>query len=723
MKTIKLPLPAVKLDYQNCTLVEAKMRRVSGVLSCFMGKGYVKLTFADDYSAKIRNSALLELSRLLGGIALESGKAIAKQSRDCFKGEKTADIDDDFKVHRRGAVISLGFFLLFEIMRRVSPATFLATGALRSAAVIIMSKELLKNGIFGAIKERRPNADTLTMTAVMASVIAGKPESSLTLLTLSNCAEMLTTLAARKARSNISKLVALDVRDVWIVDDNGLERKVPLEEVKEGMTVTVHTGEKICVDGVVVSGEAAVDQAAITGESVPAAKKKGDRAYAGTVVSLGELTILVDKVGDDTSLARIVHMVEDASNRRAPVQNYADSMATALVPVSFLGAVIVYLATRDIQRVLNMLFIDFSCGLKLSTATAISAAVSRCAKSGILVKGGSFIEEAAGIDTIILDKTGTITRGKPAIVNITTQKDISADLVLRLAASAEMHSSHPMAISILDEVKKRALEIPEHEDTETIVARGIKAHIGKVDGFKGGVVLVGSRTFMTENKIKDMLDVKNTSPTGSFIYISGAGHLLGVLEIDDPVRPDFKRAINRLRYNGVEEINMLTGDNKSVAAAISRDLGLDGYRAEVMPEDKASFVAKAQSVGNVLMVGDGINDAPALAYADIGVAMGTGCTDTAMESADVTINSEDPLKLPEFIGIGKQTMKLVHQNFCATILINTGAMMLGSLGLITPLWATVVHNASTLGVVLNSARVLIEPKKGRNNAQKEEELN
>ncbi len=723
MKTIKLPLPAVKLDYQNCTLVEAKMRRVSGVLSCFMGKGYVKLTFADDYSAKIRNSALLELSRLLGGIALESGKAIAKQSRDCFKGEKTADIDDDFKVHRRGAVISLGFFLLFEIMRRVSPATFLATGALRSAAVIIMSKELLKNGIFGAIKERRPNADTLTMTAVMASVIAGKPESSLTLLTLSNCAEMLTTLAARKARSNISKLVALDVRDVWIVDDNGLERKVPLEEVKEGMTVTVHTGEKICVDGVVVSGEAAVDQAAITGESVPAAKKKGDRAYAGTVVSLGELTILVDKVGDDTSLARIVHMVEDASNRRAPVQNYADSMATALVPVSFLGAVIVYLATRDIQRVLNMLFIDFSCGLKLSTATAISAAVSRCAKSGILVKGGSFIEEAAGIDTIILDKTGTITRGKPAIVNITTQKDISADLVLRLAASAEMHSSHPMAISILDEVKKRALEIPEHEDTETIVARGIKAHIGKVDGFKGGVVLVGSRTFMTENKIKDMLDVKNTSPTGSFIYISGAGHLLGVLEIDDPVRPDFKRAINRLRYNGVEEINMLTGDNKSVAAAISRDLGLDGYRAEVMPEDKASFVAKAQSVGNVLMVGDGINDAPALAYADIGVAMGTGCTDTAMESADVTINSEDPLKLPEFIGIGKQTMKLVHQNFCATILINTGAMMLGSLGLITPLWATVVHNASTLGVVLNSARVLIEPKKGRNNAQREEELN
>lgn len=713
MKTVVLPLPAVKLAYDNCSKIEAKLRSLDGVASAYMGEGYVKLSF-DNYSAAVRNKAVLTLSKFMGSLALKKGKAVATYSKECIKPEKNADIDDEFKAHRRGALISLGCFMLFEIMRRVSPAAYMSTRLLRSAAVFMMSSQLLKNGVLGALRERRPNADTLTVTAVMASVIAGKPESSLTLLTLSNCAEMLTTLAARKARSNISKLVALDVRDVWIIDDNGLERKIPLEQVKEGMVVTVHTGEKICVDGEVIAGEAAVDQAAITGESVPAAKKKGDKAYAGTVVSLGELTIRVNKVGDDTSLARIVHMVEDASNRSAPVQNYADSMATALVPVSFLGAVIVYLATRDIQRVLNMLFIDFSCGLKLSTATAISAAVSRAAKSGILVKGGAFIEAASNIDTVILDKTGTITRGKPAIVNITTAKDVNAELILKLAASAEMHSSHPMAISILDEVKKRKLEVPEHEDTQTVVARGIRASINAVDGFEGGEVLVGSLTFMKEQNISGIFEVKKVSPTGSFIYISGAGKLLGVLEIDDPIRPEFKRAINRLRYSGVEEINMLTGDNKDVAAAIARDLGLDGYRAEVMPEDKAGFVAKAQSVGNVLMVGDGINDAPALAYADVGVAMGTGCTDTAMESADVTINSEDPLKLPEFIGIGKRTMQLVHQNFCATILINTSAMMLGSLGLITPLWATVVHNASTLGVVLNSARVLLEPKKGRN---------
>ncbi|MBO5566107.1 MAG: cation-translocating P-type ATPase [Succinivibrio sp.] len=721
MKTVKIPFPG-KYDYSKCCLIEAKLRSLSNVCSAFIGNGYLKLSLVKTDKASVAKT-LLSASKILGGDLVRQQVAVVRNSKEQLSTKNVSenDINADFKAHRTQALISLGCFVFFEVMRRVSPTSFAATTLLRSAGVLLMSSQLLKSGIGEAIRDRKPNADTLTVTAVLASVAAGKPESSLTLLTLSNCAEMLTTLAAQKARNNITKLVALDVREVWVTGKDGIERKIPIEEVKVGMMVSVHTGEKICVDGTVVKGSAAVDQAAITGESVPANKKPGDKAYAGTVVSLGELQIKVEKVGDDTSLARIVHMVEDANNRRAPVQNYADNMATALVPVSFLSALVVYAVTRDIQRVLNLLFIDFSCGLKLSTATAISAAISRAAKSGILVKGGSFIEEAANIDTVVLDKTGTITKGKPAIVNITTADKVSADLVLRLAASAEEHSTHPMAISILEEVKKRKLEVPQHIDTETVVARGIRASIGKTDGFEGGEVLVGSKIFMQENKI-DMqdLDPKKSGPTGSFIYVSGAGKLLGIVEIDDPVRDDFKRAVNRMRYNGIEEIMMLTGDNKDVAKAIATELGLDGYKAEVMPGDKASYVAKAQSIGNVLMVGDGINDAPALAYADIGVAMGTGCTDTAMETADVTINSEDPLKLPEFIGIGKKTMKLVHQNFNVTIAVNTVAMMLGALGFITPLWASVVHNASTIGVVLNSARVLMDDQKKRPSVSNEE---
>ncbi|MBO6258389.1 MAG: cation-translocating P-type ATPase [Succinivibrio sp.] len=710
METVRVPIPFAP-DYHRCCELEARLRSFNGVKAAFVGKGYIKICF--DKRASSRKHIIFALARLLGIDLLNRTKTAVKNTREqlCVPKESDSKMSQDLKAHKTSAIVSLGCFLFFEGLKRINPALFASTTMLRSLGVLIMSSQLLKEGIGGAIKTRKPNADTLTVTAVLASVLAGKPESSLTLLTLSNCAEMFTTLAAQKARNNISKLVSLDVREVWVNDKNGIERKIPIEDVKVGMVVSVHTGEKICVDGSIIRGQAAVDQAAITGESVPANKKRGDKAYAGTVVSLGEVQIRVEKVGDDTSLARIVHMVEDANNRRAPIQNYADTMASALVPISFLSALIVYAATRDIQRVLNMLFIDFSCGLKLSTATAMSAAISRAAKSGILVKGGSFIEEASNIDTVVLDKTGTITKGKPSIVNILTASHTDKDTVLKLAASAEAHSTHPMAISILDEAKRLKLEVPHHKDTTTVVARGIRAHIGRFKGFKGGEVLVGSKVFMEENGIQLTLNPMKSSPTGSFIYISGAGELLGVLEIDDPVRDDFKRAINRLRFNGIEEIMMLTGDNKEVAKAIAGNLGLDGFQAEVMPEDKASYVAKAQRIGNVLMVGDGINDAPALAYADIGVAMGTGCTDTAMESADVTINSEDPLKLPEFIGIGKKTMKLVHQNFNVTIAVNTIAMMLGALGLITPLWASVVHNASTLGVVLNSARVLLEQKR------------
>lgn len=712
MQTIKLPLP-YELDYHACQRAEAALRKNPDIAAAFIGHGFAKLMFFKTSTAN-RLKAAASLSAVLGANLLKDGHTLARGAKNTFMTRAPAsdhEIEEDFKGHRRNALISLGFFVFFEILKRTSPTTFASTTLLRSAAALIMSSELIKNGLGEALRARRPNADTLTLTAVLASVAAGRPESSLSLLTLSNCAEMITTMAARKARSNISKLVALDVRDVWVKGEDGIERKVPLEQIQPGMIISVHAGEKICVDGTVTGGSAAVDQAAITGESIPAAKKEGDRAWAGTVVNLGELAIRVEKVGDDTSLARIVHMVEDANNRKAPIQNYADTMATALVPVSFFAAVIVYAVTHDLQRVLNMLFIDFSCGLKLSTATAISAAISRAAKSGILVKGGSFIEEATHIDTVILDKTGTITKGKPSVVKINCAPNVSADVILMLSASAEKHSSHPMAVSILSEAQKRKLEVPEHEDTETVVARGIRARIAPTPYFQGGEVLVGSQLFMQENQISNLFEAERTSPTGSFIYVSGAGRLLGIIEIDDPIRDEFKRTINRMRYNGIEEIKMLTGDSHAVAAAIADSLGLDGYEAEVLPEDKATFVNQAKHNGKVLMVGDGINDAPALAYADIGVAMGTGCTDTAMESADVTINSEDPLKLPEFINIGKKTMHLVRQNFHITIAVNTVAMMLGALGVITPLLASVVHNASTLGVVLNSGRVLIDEHK------------
>ena len=279
-----------------------------------------------------------------------------------------------------------------QVLKKFAPQVYTSLNIVRSLFVLGIARNVIKNGLKGLITDGQPNADTLTSTAVIASVLAGKPESSLSLMTLSNVAEMLTIYAAERARKHISSLLKLDQQYVWRVEDDGHEVKVPIETIKVNDVIAVHTGEKICVDGKVLSGNAAIDQASITGESNPALKGQDDPVYAGSVVQGGQLTILVQKVGDDTSLARIVHLVEDAQARRAPVQNFADRMANMLVPISFIGAAIVYGATRDWQRVLNLLFIDFSCGLKLSTATAISAAVAMAAKQGILIKGGNYIE-------------------------------------------------------------------------------------------------------------------------------------------------------------------------------------------------------------------------------------------------------------------------------------------------------------------------------------------
>ncbi|MCI6863815.1 heavy metal translocating P-type ATPase [Anaerobiospirillum succiniciproducens] len=741
MQVVAYKVPTLEHSLDAARL-EAKLRALDGVKSAFYSKAnsMVKVQLSDGVSRLAIQKALY--SNIIKDLIGKAGSAIAVAG-DAFavtghtssaaapqakrgllsslvsavvgnnsSESKGDEISREYEEHKRGAISSLLCLGAFELVRRVNPTLYTATSWLRSGLILWMSRDLLNSGIKEAFAQKRPNAETLTVTAIAASIAAGKPESSLSLLAISHFAEGLTTLAAKRARKNISDLVSLDTQEVWLPDADGFERKVSVDSISPGMTVCIHNGEKICVDGEIIHGSAAVDQAAITGESAPVSKQVGDKVFAGTNIRLGDIKVRVEKVGDDTSLARIVHMVEDAHSRRAPIQNYANRMAASLVPVSFIAAAVVYLATRDLQRVLNMLFIDFSCGLKLSTATAMSAAISRLASDGILVKGGSFIEQAASVDTVVLDKTGTITKGRPEINNIAVTSKYDEKTVLALAAAVEAYSSHPMAIAVLEAAKERNLVSPRNLETRNVIARGIEADIESYGSFPGGEVIVGSRRFMVEKDISGVAEFeeKRSSAASSFIYVAAKGELIGVIESSDPIRPDFKRAINRLRYSGVDEIVMLTGDNKTTASQIAKSLGLDRYEAEVMPEDKAGFVTDAQRRSSVLMVGDGVNDAPALAYADVGVAMGSGCTDTAMETADVTINSEDPLKLPEFISLGKRTMRIVQQNFAATVAINTAAMTMGALGFINPLFSSIIHNASTLGVVLNSTRLLRKQK-------------
>ena len=610
---------------------------------------------------------------------------------------------------RRDALISLLSFAGMELLRRGAPEVFVSVKFLRALLVLGISRNFIKSGIGGLIHDRQPNADTLTTTAVIASVLAGKPESSLMLLALSNGAEMLTSYAAEKARTHISGLLSLGQRDVWLVEmtpDGEVERKVPVEEVRPGDTIAVHAGEKIVIDGRVLRGDAAVTQASITGESAPAMKHEGVPVYAGSVVEAGELVVAVEKVGGDTSLAHIVHLVEEAQTRRAPVQNFADQMANYLVPVSFLGAAIVYGATRDWGRVLNLLFIDFSCGLKLSTATAMSASIAAAAKRGILVKGGNYVEALARTDTVVLDKTGTLTVGVPEITFIRMAANVAEQEVILLAASAEEHSVHPLAVAIQKYVEEQAWKGPQHRSSKTIVARGMLAEVPDFEGYTGGMIRVGSRRFLQENGIADEEGLIASVKGKNLLYVARDTKLIGVIGIEDPIRPKMKKTLNRLRRCGVDEIVMLTGDAKAVAADVAREMDVDSYHAEILPEDKSHYVNLLKQRGTVMMVGDGINDAPALAFADVGVSLGGRQTDIAAESSAVTIHSEDPSRLVEALRLGQRTMHLVHQNFKATLLINSAAMMLGALGSISPLAAAAIHNTATLGVVLNSCRIL-----------------
>lgn len=619
------------------------------------------------------------------------------------KREERKDLD--IASYKREAILSVGGFIAMNILRKTNPAFYDSILLFRRLFTLFIARRFIKNGVLGVVREHQANADTLTATAVVASVLAGKPESSLTLLALSNGAEMLTEYAAERARKQISGLLRLDQRDVWLIEQ-GKEKKVPVESLKPGDHIAVHLGEKICVDGRVVSGNAAVNQASITGESNPAIKQKGSFVYAGSVIEAGGLVIHVEKVGNDTSLAQIIHLVEEAQTRRAPVQNFADKMANMLVPISFIGAAIVYGATKDWQRVLNLLFIDFSCGLKLSTATAISAAIGVAARKGILIKGGNYIENLADIDTIVLDKTGTITMGVPQVQQIQTAPGVDEKEMILLAASAEMHSVHPLAVAIQKYVKNHKWTTPSHDTSETIVARGMRAVVPDFETYKGGTILVGSRRFMNEEGVTGLPEAMGKTVGKSLLYVARDGAFIGFMAIQDPVRPAMKKTLNQMRRLGIDEVVMLTGDSKEVAAEVARDMDIDSYHAEILPEDKANYVMKLQKRGNVMMVGDGINDAPALAFADIGVSLGGNKTDIAAESAAITIRSEDPSKLYDALVIGRKTMKIINQNFTATIVVNSAAMLLGALGRISPLWAAVIHNTATLAVVMNSVRIL-----------------
>ena len=604
----------------------------------------------------------------------------------------------------------LGYNLFFK-----SKNTVALTGIRRflnynTLSTIALAMPVLKNGINSLVKNKRPNADTLSSSAIISSILLGKESAALTIMFLEEVSELLTVYTMEKTRGAIKDMLSVGENYVWkeISEDN--VKRVPIEEIQKDDIIVVQTGEKISVDGKIIRGEALIDQSSITGEYMPIKKSVGEEVYAGTIIKNGNISIIAEKVGDDRTVSRIIKLVEDANSNKADIQNYADTFSAQLIPLNFILAGIVYASTRNITKAMSMLVIDYSCGIRLSTAVAFSAAINTAAKNGILVKGSNFIEELSKAETVIFDKTGTITEGKPKVQSIEVfDNSISENEMIGLAGAAEEQSSHPLAIAIMSEIKDRGIEIPKHNKIKTVISRGVETKIGK--GKEAKIIRVGSKKYMLENNIDLTLATEaergiiSRSEIG--LYVAQDEKIIGLIGVSDPPRENIKKAINRLRNYGVDDIVLLTGDLRQQAETIASRMSIDRYESELLPEDKAKNILKFQSKGsNVIMIGDGVNDAPALSYANVGVALGSTRTDVAMEAADITITQDNPLLVPGVIGLSKNTVKTIKENFAMVIGLNTFALVLGATGILAPIYASVLHNSTTILVVLNSLKLL-----------------
>jgi len=599
--------------------------------------------------------------------------------------------------------------LLIGYFRKVAPPVtlFQKLTNLNALTAMSLSKPILMSGFNSLRVNGRPNADTLSAAAIMASLLSGKSGSSLTIILLADIAELMTAYTMERTRSAIVGMMSLEEQFAWKIGPDGKETRVPLDDIAPGDQVGIHTGSKIPVDGEVLAGEASIDEASLTGEFMPAVKSHGDVVYAGSTVKSGSLTVVAQRVGDDRAISRIVHLVEEAQSRKAPIQAYADRFSAQFIPINFALALIVYMITRSPTRALNMLIIDYSCGVRLSTATAFAAAVCRSAAQGVLVKGGNFIEILSEADTLILDKTGTITEGRPKVASVyAADRQIDTQSIIEAAAACEETTNHPIALAIINKVREMGWNIPNHSQVKVHLGQGVETTVSRRK------IRVGSAAFLKSAGVSvSALEATVTTMLQrgeNVIYVSRGRQLMGVIGIQDSLREDMKKTLNRLRRHGYDEIVLLTGDIEAHANVMASKMSVDSYKAEAMPEDKSDNVLMMQAKGNrVVMVGDGVNDAPALAYADVGISLGRGSTEISIETADIAINSDNPLLLPGIIGLSQKTMGIIRQNFAAAIGVNTVGLILASMGVLPVFWAAVLHNATTIAVVSNSARILI----------------
>ena len=567
-------------------------------------------------------------------------------------------------------------------------------------AIAIGLYPLVKTGLMDLIHERKVGTEIFVTIATLVAVFGGETVAGAVLMVIILIAEFIAELNMDRARASIKDLIG-SVPQVALRRSVEGEREVAIDQLITGDIVLVRAGEKIPVDGSIVGGAASINEAPITGESLPKDKSIGDLVFAGTIVASGALDIKTEKVGGDTTFARIIGLVENAEAAQAPVQKLADKVASWLIPVVFVFLIAVYLVTRDVRMIVTLLIFTSPAELGLATPLVMIAAIARAARHGILVKGGLYLESLAKVDVMVFDKTGTLTANKPEVVRVEVSDSRFTEMeLLSLAAAADRRSAHPLAKAVVDYAMLKKVTVPEPDQYEQLQGRGV------ISTVSGRVVLVGNAALLQENGVQLTAAIEDGGQTP--VHVAVDGQFAGVIFIADLLRPGAREALIKLKETGVKRFVMLTGDNEATAQAVAKELGVDEVRANLMPEGKVTAIDALKKQGHrVAMIGDGINDAPALATADVGIAMGGAGTQAALEAADIVLMTDDLSKIVSARAIARRAYRTIQENlFVGVGVVHVLGITAALLGWIGPIQAALIHLGPDILVFVNSAKLL-----------------
>lgn len=577
---------------------------------------------------------------------------------------------------------------------------------LRAGIATVRSVKYIVQGV-KTLAKRKIEVPVLDATAISVSLIRGDYKTAGAVMFLLSMGEILEEWTHKKSVGDLARSLSLNIDKVWLVTDD-TEVQVSAAQIKEGDRIRVHMGAVIPFDGIVMEGEALVNQASLTGESLPVRKAAESPVYAGTVVEEGEITLLVKESTGSSKYEKIMTMIEDSEKLKSSLEGKAEHLADRLVPYTFLGTGLTLALTRNTVKALSVLMVDFSCALKLAMPLSVLSAIRESSAHDITVKGGKFLEAVAEADTIVFDKTGTLTKAQPTVAEVIPFDDRSPDELLRIAACLEEHFPHSMATAVVVEAMKRGLVHEElHTKVEYIVAHGISSTINDKK------IIIGSHHFVFEDEgavvPEDKKEQFEQLPEQySHLYMAMDGKLVAVICIEDPLRVETAEVIRELKHLGIHKVVMMTGDSDRIAANIAQKAGVDAYYSEVLPEDKANFVEQEKKAGHkVIMVGDGINDSPALSAADVGIAISEGA-EIAREIADVTIAADDLREIITLKKISNALMKRIDRNYKVIVGFNTALILFGVGGVLQPTMSALLHNTSTILISLKSMENLLE---------------